>query len=165
MAMKTLWKYLNPTKGRKNILLFTFTITVLIVGFFFLIRSPQLVADLQSNEFGPILDIVILTIAFTILIVVTFGSLVSGYGLGDLLGRVFEAGLAAMVFMQRLSAQLLHVMVVVVGYLRYLFSQILAPIVAIHTPTKRLPVYPPVKLSPFAALPYELYPTSCILLN
>jgi hypothetical protein len=163
--MRVIWKHLNPTKGWKNLSVFLLIASLLMVSIWLIFAFPNVSTNLQNNDFGLAFDVIVFSIALTLLIVITFGSLASSYGLGEFLGRVCEATLAAMVQMQRLSAQLLCLLAQVIAYIRQISKHFFAAIIPIHSPTKQIPFFPPARFSPLSALPYEHYLETTILLN
>lgn len=127
--------------------------------------APRILASLQANPFGSLLDSVVLVLAFIMLTFILYGSFLGGQLGAWLWDRIFDATLLAIVQMQRLPAN--------TWQMGKSFFRLVVPAIQ-HVPADFLLhrwfekyhlVYPLAKLPSRSTLPYELFPVSCILLN
>jgi hypothetical protein len=97
ILMKKIIKYSSIKYGWRLFLLLAVSGTWLL----FVSQFSQWFTQVQANEFGSALDVIIVYIAFAATLFILFIALLVGAGAGHLLGAIFEAAIFAAVQIQR----------------------------------------------------------------
>lgn len=158
--MKCLLEFIPDKITWKHNLLLCLSLPVVFIIYNLPNSYPQLTAQLQNNAFNLFWDFVILI--FAILGLAGFAFLGSAGGL--LFDKMIEVAPKAMLQIQWAQVKILFFLIKFFNFIFKLFELIQLSTFSNLRPTQQF-VHSPAKLNSLSAIPYQLFPASCILLN
>ncbi len=158
--MKRFLKFIPHKITRKHNLLFSLLIPVVLIIYNLPNSYPQLTAQLQNNILNPLGDFLIVIVAILGMAGLAFFGTLGSW----LYERMFEVAPQAMLQIHWPQLKALFLLVKFFNFVFRLFT-LLRPSTLNNLRPMRSPDRPPVKLKSQTAIPYQLFPTTCVLLN